>query len=86
MDRTTHPARHNHPASTPTMGHDAPLWDALFPRLTVDERASALASDAMSAHSDADEFTARAVPVGFVPTGAPSRLTAFREPPRRRSA
>lgn len=86
MDRPHHPTRHDHPASTPSLAADASVWAALFPRLAIDERASALASDDHAAHSDADEFTARALPVGLQPDAIPhSRLTAFRDPRTRKA-
>jgi hypothetical protein len=70
---------HSHAGSFSSSIDDASLWSALFPRLVVDERASALASDSHGAHSDADEFTARAMPVGLVAASVDgSRLTALR--------
>ncbi len=85
MERPHHPTRDDHPASTPHIHDDASVWAAFFPRLAIDERASALARDDHAAHSDADEFTARAVPVGLMPDSVqPSRLTSFREPARSR--
>lgn len=87
MPRTNNADLHNHPASTPATSGDAWLWSALFPRRTVDERATLLARDDHGAHSDADEFTARAMPVGFIPEAVDgSRLTAFRQPLRRHLA
>jgi hypothetical protein len=83
MGRPLHPTRHDHPASTPHAHADASIWAAFFPRLAIDEQASALARDDHAAHSDADEFTARALPVGLQPGAIPpSRLTSFREPVR----
>ncbi len=70
---------HSHARASHASSDDASLWTAFFPRLVVDERASGLASDAQGAHSDADEFTARALPVGLVPASVNgSRLTALR--------
>lgn len=87
MPRSITADRLNHPAATPSPHGDAWLWSAMFPRRTLDERATALARDDHAAHSDADEFTARALPVGFIPGAVDgSRLTAFRTPARRKSA
>lgn len=84
MDRPHHPTRPDHHAPSRHVHDDASVWAAFFPRLAIDERASALARDDHAAHSDADEFTARALPVGLLPDAVqPSRLTAFREKPRR---
>lgn len=74
------------PAATPTPGADAQVWNDLFPRIVEDEDANALAHRAL--HDDADEFSARALPVGLptndpVGTGSGSRLDSYRSPIRR---
>lgn len=75
------------PAATPTPSSDAQVWNDLFPRILEDEKATALAHRAL--HDDADEFSARSVPVGLptttdqTGTGSGSRLDAYRAPVRR---
>jgi len=79
-----HADRLNHPASAASAFNDASVWSAFFPRIAVDERASNLARDDFAAHSDADEYTARAVPVGLCPEALDgSRLTTLHQPVRR---
>ncbi len=77
----------NHPAANHTSIDDASLWSALFHRFLADQRVWPAASEDHGAHSDADEFTARALPVGLVPASVDgSRLTALRPPIGRRWA
>ena len=75
------------PAATHTPGADAQVWNDLFPRILEDEKATALAHRPL--HDDADEFSARSVPVGLptttdqTGTGSGSRLDSYRSPIRR---
>jgi hypothetical protein len=77
----------SHDAPNTASIDDASLWSALFHRFLADQRVWPAASDDQGAHSDADEFTARALPVGLVPASVDgSRLTALRPPLGRRWA
>lgn len=77
----------NHAGTHHTSIDDASLWSALFHRFLASDQSLSHASEDQGAHSDADEFTARAMPVGLVPASVVgSRLTALRPPLGRRWA
>lgn len=77
----------NHAAANHAPIDDASVWSAFFQRFLVEQCVWPAACEDTGAHSDADEFTARALPVGLVaPTASGSRLTALRPPLGRRWA
>ncbi len=75
------------PSDHTTPIDDASLWSDLFHRFLADHRVWPFASEDQGANSDADEFTARALPVGLAPAAVDgSRLTSLRPPLGRRWA